>query len=225
MAPHAAHGTRHGGPAHGDALDVYVEQSDLLKAALADWDATRLDQSPAPGESVAPAKYDNGTLGKVILEHTALRLAAQRDIARALTSAGRHDIEGPLTAQVERLAPLITAVERLSRGVNPVSLAGSDQFLDALTNLRSELQPALLHPSPAPQELADALGEHRRELHSAKYVRRHAPTAPAPDKWYDKVPLLLRLHTAFDRGRGFPWAESSPSSSRTVSDRYDRDVQ
>lgn len=119
----------------------------------------------------------------------------------------------------------LSALATMSAGVSPMSLAGSREFVEALQELRATLQPCLLDASLSKERLIEALGGHRAELHSAKYLRKHAPTHPSQGKWYDKVPILLRLHTAYDRVRGFPWAESSPLASPSVADRYDRETR
>ena len=224
MAAHWAHGTAHGARAGGDSLSLYGEEKELLLSAFAEWDGTRLDKGPDPGQSVAAEKYDNGTIGKLVLEHTALFVAAVRDLRTGLSAAGRHDLEQALGELVEQVAPRLGRVDELARGTAPVSLAGNADFVEALTQLRVVLQPALLG-LPGAEELGQALGERRRDLRSLRWLRKHAPTAFVPGRWYDRVPLLLRLHTALDRGRGFPWAESRPMSSPQVADRYDRQVK
>lgn len=216
------HFSQHGSaPTTGDSLDVYAEESDILKQVLAHWDDTRPPHAPAEGESGAPEKWDNGTLGKLTLEHAALLLAAQEDIAKALSVGGRHDLEHRLSQAAESMRPKLSRMDKLSRGVNPISLAGDPQFLDAFTDLRSTLQPELLDDRTSPHALEEGLGERRQDLRSAKYIRKHAPSAPGPRRWYDKLPFMVRAHTAYDRTRGFPWAESAPLASSEVAQRYD----
>jgi hypothetical protein len=146
------------------------------------------------------------------------------DVRRALSDAGRHDLEHRLAEQSVSIAPLLSRVDKLARGVGTLSLAGSEEFVEALTELRAAVQPALFD-GPSPFDLGQALGEQRAQLRSARWVRRHAPTSPSPGKWYDKVPLFLRLHTALDRGRGFPWAESRPIASPEIAQHYDQQVK
>jgi hypothetical protein len=219
------HFSQHGSaPAAGDSLDVYEQETNVLKEVLAHWDDTRVPQAPEEGESIAPEKYDNGTLAKLALEHSAVFLAAQEDIAKALSVGGRHDLEHKLSQAAEAMRPKLSRLDKLSRGVSPLSLAGDSQFLDAFTDLRSVLQPELLDEDTSPEALGEALGERRQDLRTAKYIRKHAPSAPGRRRWYDRLPFMVRLQTAYDRSRGFPWAESAPVASSKVAKRYDREA-
>lgn len=70
--------------------------------------------------------------------------------------------------------------------------------------------------------IAAALGEQRRQLRSAKHVATHAPTHPSVTRrWYDNIPILVRLHARYDHLRGYPWADSVPYSNARIADRYD----
>lgn len=216
------HVTRHGTSASGDSLDLYGEETALLVEMLSHWDETRLEEAPEEGSSAAPEKWDNGTLGKLVIEHSAVWLAARRDIARVLSVAGRHDLELQLTEPSRTMADSLGRLEKQARGINPVTLAGDPSFVDTLMELRTYIQPALLNPALAASALGQAVGDHRRELHTARYIRKHAPVHPGGG-WSDKVPFLLRLRTAYDRSRGFPWAESAPLASKPVAEHYDRE--
>ena len=72
--------------------------------------------------------------------------------------------------------------------------------------------------------LTAALGPERHRLRSAKFIRKHAPAHPGPPgRWYDRIPVLLRLRAAEDRLRGFPWGESR-LGDRKLARRYDREI-
>ena len=77
------HFTQHGTRTSGDALDVFVEETDLLRQLFAKWNTTSPNRSM--GGAAVTAKWDHGTIGKLLLEHAAVRLAAAEDIARVLS--------------------------------------------------------------------------------------------------------------------------------------------
>ncbi|MGI8753535.1 MAG: hypothetical protein ACR2MN_14720 [Acidimicrobiales bacterium] len=61
-------------------------------------------------------------------------------------------------------------------------------------------------------------------LRSARYVRKHAPSHPNPHpRWYSELPLVQRLHTIYDRVRGFPWPESKPFMDEQLADKYNQE--
>ncbi len=76
------HFTQHGTRTSGDALDVFVEETALLRQLFAKWNTTTPDRTMGGG--AVTAKWDHGTVGKLLLEHAAVRLAAGEDIARVL---------------------------------------------------------------------------------------------------------------------------------------------
>lgn len=218
------HWSQHGTSTSGDSLDLFGEENEVLRQVFARWDTTSLEGEVQDGRSLAPEKYDSGTLGKLALEHAAVRLAAERDMSRALSIAGRHDLEHKLTEEIRATQPLLARMDKLSRGVNPVSLAGDGAWVNTLSELRQVLQPSLLDEVLSAGALALALAEHRNQLHSAKFLRKHAPTHPAKSTWFNRLPFMVRLQTAYDRSRGFPWAESAPLASTKVAERYDNEA-
>ena len=72
------HFTQHGTRTTGDALDLFVEETSLLRELFAKWHTTTPE--PTMGEKVVTAKWDHGTIGKLLLEHAAVRLAAGEEI-------------------------------------------------------------------------------------------------------------------------------------------------
>lgn len=218
------HVTQHSFSSAGDSLDFYAEERDVLTELLSHWDQTRIDEPLAEGESAAPQKWDNGTVSKLVLEHAALFRASAEDLGHALSVAGRHDIEHRTTGLVDAMRGPLRQMAKLSRGVNPMSLAGDTAWVEAFTTLRTVLQPVLLDPGLSAQAMQEAIGEQRQGLHSAKYIRKHAPTSPSTSGWVKKVPFLLRVQAAYDRSRGFPWAESGPQASTKIAKHYDREA-
>ena len=113
-----------------------------------------------------------------------------------------------------------------ARGVQPISVAITPGFIEAVEQLQELLGPELGGgpESLARFELTAALGSERAQLRSAKFIRKHAPAHPGPERrWYDRVPALLRVHAAEDRLRGFPWGESR-LGDRELAERYDREI-
>ncbi len=113
-----------------------------------------------------------------------------------------------------------------TRGIQPISVAITPDFVEGVEQLQELLRPELggAPESLVQAELIAALGPDRARLRSATFVRKHAPAHPGPTRrWYDRVPALLRVHAAGDRLRGFPWGESR-LGDRELAERYDREI-
>ncbi|HEX3795206.1 MAG TPA: hypothetical protein VHV57_11965 [Acidimicrobiales bacterium] len=218
------HFTQHGTSVHGDALDLLNEESALLRELFAKWNTTTPDRTVG-GEAV-PAKWDHGTIGKLILEHAAVRLAAVEAIADVLSQIGKNDEGAAFRKENDAVRPILDQMYDSGRGVQPISVAITPGFIDAVEQLE-ELWRAELGAGREQRSLdalIAALGSDRSELRSAKYLRKHAPAHPgAQRRWYDRVPVLLRLHAAEDRLRGFPWGESSLGDQK-LARHYDREI-
>ena len=218
------HFTQHGSRTSGDALDLFVDETDLLRQLFAKWNTTTPDRTM--GGHAVTVKWDHGTIGKLLLEHAAVRLAAGEDIARVLRDLDRTQ-ECSRIEQTNHLArPIIGQMYDSSRGVQPISVAIAPSFIEAVEQLQELLRPELggSPESRARLELRAALGSERRRLRSAKFIRKHAPARPPTShRWYDRFPVLLRLRAAEDRMRGFPWGESS-LGDRSLAERYDREI-
>lgn len=218
------HFTEHGTRTTGDALDLFAEETTLLRRLFAKWNTTTPDRTM--GGNAVPAKWDHGTIGKLLLEHAAVRLAAGEDIARVLQEVGRTREARRLEGTNHLMRPLLDQMYDNSRGIQPISVAITPGFIEAVEQLQELLRPELggAPESLARFELTAALGAERTRLRTAKFLRKHAPAHPGPERrWYDRVPALLRVHAAEDRLRGFPWGESH-LGDRKLAERYDREI-
>ncbi|HTT89380.1 MAG TPA: hypothetical protein VMF65_07465 [Acidimicrobiales bacterium] len=218
------HFIQHGPRTSGDALDLFMEETALLRQLFAKWDTTTPERTM--GAEAVTAKWDHGTIGKLLLEHAAVRLAAGQDIARVLHDIGQSPEAWRLEQTNELTRPILDQMYDNSRGIQPISVAVTPGFIDAVERLQEVLRPEL---GGAPErqarvELTVALGQERARLRSAKFIRKHAPARPGPSgRWYDRLPALLRLRAAADRLSGYPWGESSLGDQK-LAERYDREV-
>ena len=218
------HLTQHGTRQSGDALDVFIDETELLDELFDKWKATTPDRSV--GDEVVSAKWDHGTVGKLLLEHAAVRLAASEELARVLSAEGKDALASLLRDENMALRPLLDQMYDAARGVQPISVAITPEFIGPVESLFDLIGPALgpKQSSRLKGILATALGLERRRLRSATYIRKHAPAHPGPPgRWYDRVPFLVRLRAGEDRLRGFPWGESS-LADRKLARRYDREI-
>jgi hypothetical protein len=220
------HLTIHGAGRRGDAIDVLIEQNEILRSLFGDWDDATTAPEEGP-EKVVPQNWNRGTIGKLIVEHAAVDLAARRDILVGLEASGQADLAEELREQIDKMRAILDRLDEESRGMSPIAVAASPAFRDVVDELQVFLRGDIgRFRSPFNSgRLAKALGNDRSGLHDAKYVRRHAPTHPGRARWTDRIPALVRLHTAYDRIRGFPWGESSPQANPHISDHYNRDLQ
>jgi hypothetical protein len=168
--------------------------------------------------------WDHGTFGKMLVEHAAVRVAAKEDLARVLRDSGHRDLAAQFIAHLPQVRALLDRLDEHARGVAPISLAGSEDFAAAVADLAAVIQADLA--AEADEQLpriAAALGPRRRQLRSARYVSVHAPTHPgAARRWYDNIPILVRLHAGYDHLRGWPWAKG-PLGDARVARRVERD--
>jgi hypothetical protein len=145
----------------------------------------------------------------------AIREAALVNVVQAL---GDVPSLGDLMHQFERPASdrrqMIDKVERMSRGVQGINLNAGQDFDAELTRLVAVIQ------RDCEWDLAEGIPELRassdpdvREqlFHSAKHIKRHAPTNLSPEgpRWYERAPLISRLVTVYDHLRDFPRATHS----------------
>ena len=217
------HVTSHGSSPKGDSLDLLGEQDDLLRALFFEWD--RVDPTGEPPARAVPDAWDRGTVGKLLLEHGAVRRAAKADIARVLRHTDRDDLAGLLDGHAVAARTLLDRLDERSRGVQPIAVSADPSFIEAIERLRRLWAAELRSESDYSLErIAAALGGQRTQLRSAKFIAKHAPTHPASQRrWYHQIPGFIRVHAAYDRMRGFPWAESGPLSDTKLAERFDRD--
>lgn len=216
------HVTQHGTTTRGDALDVLGHEDGLLRSLFAEWDATAPGQA---GEDGVTAAWDHGTVGKLLLEHGVVRLAALDDVVAALRRAGHDELADHAAAHVDESRHLLARISELSKGVQPINMRFTPDFAPTVERL-GELWKADLSSRPGADlgRIADALGAERASLHDARWVRRHAPTHPLqhPGR-LSGGPAAARLRTIFDRIRGWPWAESDVADTK-LAERYDREA-
>ena len=218
------HFTQHGSRTTGDALDLFADETTLLEDLFKAWKATTPDRSM--GDEVVTAKWDHGTVGKLLLEHTAVRVAASEDVARVLSELGSDGVASLLVDENKAVRPILDQMYDSARGVQPISVAVTPSFVKPADALFGVIGPGLgqAQLSQTMAVLTGALGSERHRLHAAKFIRKHAPTHPGPPgRWYDRIPILLRLRAAEDRLLGFPWGESG-FGDRKLARRYDREI-
>lgn len=206
----------------GDSLDLLGEQDRVLAAIFSAWDDSDPDRADTNREVVKLA-YDHGTLGKLLIEHAAIRVAAKRDIERVLRDIDCDDLADQLTSQLTRVCELLDRLDEHARGVVAVGVSRSLEFAGAVGELAATIRADLSRePEAIIPRIEAALADQRSRLRSAKHVAAHAPTHPNPTpRWYDTIPILVRIHARYDHLRGYPWADSTPYSNPRVAERYD----
>src|SRR3974390_664782 len=121
------HLTQHGTRRTGDALDLMLEQNELLRALFVHWSGIQV--TPSDPVQAVPANWDRGTVGKLILEHAAVWLAARQDLARVLHDIGAIDTADQLGDSSGQLRRLLDRLHDVSAGVQPMALATSPGFV------------------------------------------------------------------------------------------------
>ena len=219
------HLTLHGTSREGDAIDVLGRQDETLRSLFADWENTEPPWGEGP-DSVVPKSWDNGTIGKLIVEHTAVALAAREDVARALEASSKVELARSVRTQAAQMRVLLDRLDETAQGLGPLEVARNPAFAETVRALRSVVEHSSSEPStaPEPDRIATALEDRRGDLQSARYLRKHAPTHPGKNRWFSNVPVFVRMHAAWDRVRGLPWAESSPTANPEIAEKYNQDL-
>jgi hypothetical protein len=196
-----------------DAVDLW-ESEDLQLRSL----FTRLQQNQ--GASVQErATY--GDLAKEIIRHVAIRESAVADVVR---SVGNEPELESMSESLQRCMtirrPVISEVEKKSRGVQGINLNTGQDFHRPLMELVQQVGPEIeWELNEVVPAIRGSLGEEESaSLRGADYLAKHAPTAlkGSEPRWVERAPVISRLVTLYDRMRDFPQA------SRRARRRYGR---
>ncbi|HUB70017.1 MAG TPA: hypothetical protein VL984_06310 [Acidimicrobiales bacterium] len=220
MSRRVPQSAKHPIEADGDALDMWVRETSALRAMFEEWEKTRPAGQAGAGTKIAVAEWQNGTVGKLLVEHVAVWLGAARDIVRTLAPDRLDGAGWQLAGAEERCRPLLSRLDELARGTRPISLATNLGYADAVDDLRAAIS-GVLGCRELPGALGQALSGRRGRLRTARYVRAHSPTHPGPKRWYSGVGPIVRAQAAYDRLRGVPWPEAASAGDSELLDRYD----
>ncbi len=205
-----------------DSLDLLRDEDGRLERLLAEWDRLARDGTH-PENDVVERAWRRGTVGKLIHQHASIRLAAETDVVRCLRHAGEERLAEILGRNVHEARAVLDRLDESSRGMSVLDLRYSDDFEQAVGDLRhlwgsgfrSEAEFSL-------ERVRSALGPARTGLHSAHHVARHAPLHPARRRhWYHRIGPIERLHSLYDLLRGFPTAQSTVFSDAGVAQEFD----
>jgi hypothetical protein len=188
--------------APSDVLELFDQEDDTLSRLFEAWDETE----PSHARKAVPAAWDHGTVGKLFVEHGALYLAAEEEIARVLHQVGA-DLATALSAHADRGRGLLDRLDEQARGVPPVQLA-TPEFAETVSQFRCHLRGEGGEAPFGIPQIAAALGEHRKLLRNVAYVRKHAPTHPGARRWFHRFSGAVRFQAGYDRLRDFPRADS-----------------
>ena len=206
-----------------DSLGLLDRQDRVLEGLFEAWqsdDPRGLDQ----GQKVT-ANWRRGTVAKLILEQGALRSAALDDVSRGLRRGHQDQLAEELREHLLAANVCLDRIDECCRGVTPLDLRYSAELRDSIERLRKLWVDDMRRERTALPSVARALGPERHRLRSARYVRAHAPLHPSVrQRWYHRIPGMLRLHALFDLIQSFPDAESSAFADQAVSRGVDQVV-
>lgn len=207
---------RHPGTGSGDAVDLLDDEVEVMRQLLDAWEAS--GATPASPRTAVDDNWERGTLGKLLIEHCAVRLAAQAEIVRVLGGHGIDELADELRRDLVATQRIVERMNEISRGVEPLALAASEDFASEVAELGQRF--GALETSTDVRRVDAAVRPFRQEIASEDYVRRHAPTHPSGHR---RRPGLTRLQTMYDRLRGVPWAQST-TADRKLTSMYDKEV-
>ncbi len=205
-----------------DALDLLGDQDRRMERLLTEWDDLAVDGTH-PADEVIRRAWRRGTVGKLIHQHAAIRVAAQSEVVRCLRHAGQERMADVLARHVVEVRETIDRLDVHSRGMSALDLRYSDEFEGAVDDLRRLWRGEFRADSEFTLDrVRVALGPGRSRLHSAHHVAKHAPLHPAKHQhWYDRIAPLVRIHSLYDLLRSFPTAESTVFSDADLAEQID----
>lgn len=154
-------------------------------------------------------RFAYGDLATDTIHHLATREAALVDVTEVTAGDPElRDLSQRFDESIHEHRPYIDRVEKMSRDVQGVNLRGGQDFDGDMQELIDVMGTEI------EWELGEALpvikGELKRterenELKRARYVERHAPMnlSPTGPRWWERVPVISRLITVYDRLRDF----------------------
>ena len=153
-----------------DALDVW-ESEDLQLRTL----FTRLQQSQ--GESVQE-RPTYGDLAKEIIWHVAIRESAVADVVRSVGSEPRlESMSQSLERRMSIRRPMISEVEKKSRGIQGINLNAGQDFHGPLMELVQQVGPEIeWELDEVVPAIRGSLGDESESLSKAGSLTKHAPT-------------------------------------------------
>jgi hypothetical protein len=179
----------------GDALDVLEHQDGALLALFA-----QLESSTGPAVT---ARYDHGNQGKRLIRRIALREAAKADLVDTLGGIPElAEVRHRLIGTVEERRNAINTLDLMGRGVRPIDLNKTQDFDAAVAELRRIVVPEINWELAAGiATIHNSLTANQRAtLHSARYLRRHAPTKLDPERFRrrERIRIIGWVLTAWD---------------------------
>lgn len=184
-----------------DAIEL-LQGEDVSLMALFD----ELEESN--GQSVID-RASHGDQCKRLIRRLAVREAAKTDITHLLESIPNLDpIRRHLGGDTEHRRSVINDLDRMARGVRGIDLNRTQDFDAAIWEAKEIVAPEIFW------ELSEGIPSMRRSLtdaqraslHSAHYLRRHAPTHldPRGIRWFERARLASWVITVWDHTRDRP---------------------
>jgi hypothetical protein len=198
-----------------DSLGRFETEGERVRQLIAKWQQYGLPSEQTKEVTVA---YERGTIAKLLLEHAAIRLAAERDIEQALRRRGEVELADRIDADAAGTSQVLDALDETMRGVQPVVVGSSSVVGSYVEQLAERMD---FDERSAVTTLLTAADRPHAGLHSDRFVRRHAPTHPVSDTHsFARLRPLLWLRARYDRLRGYPWAEDTPYADPKIDKRY-----
>lgn len=162
-------------------------------------------------------RLQHGMLGRLFVEHLAVRQAAREAVAVALEQLPTAaDLAERMDIGLKERRQELARLDELARGVQPINLNQGQDFDGTLAPVaaavRAEISIDLTDLLPALRQRVPA--EQLNELlPSARRVRHHAPTHPHPAgrRRHEGFKPIVRLHALYDWLRDFPRNGLRPS--------------
>ncbi len=204
-----------------DSLDLLDRQDRVLEELFEAWRGT--DPTGRDQGQKTKLNWERGTVAKLILEQGALRIAALDDVTRALKRCHQDVLAADVGQHIRSAKVCLGHIDSCTRGVTALDLRFSVALDEAIEGLRNLWIDDMRRQAAASSAVARALGTERKRLHSALYIRAHAPLHPSiRRRWYHKIPLMVRIHALYDLLRSFPDAESANWADKALSESVDQ---
>jgi hypothetical protein len=169
-------------------------------------------------------RLQHGMLGRLFVEHLAVRQAARESVADRLADVpAAADLSERLEFGLRERRTELARLDEMGRGMQPINLNQGQDFDGTLAPIARTLRDEIGH------DLADLIpalrsripqAQLKQLLAGARRVRRHAPTHPHPRgrRGHERFAPLVRLHALYDWLRDFPRNGLRPSEEVHVSE-------
>ena len=198
-----------------DSLDLFWKETATLAVLYGEW------SSMIAGVN-GPQVMDLEAMGKAILEHAVLRLAAREDVVRVLRDARREDMAALMEHRARIFRTLVGRLAQTERATGSAVPRASSGLARHVGCYYREFRVDVVTPDLRASHVAGVIGPDRSALRSEASVRKHASlrTTVPPSPGENLPGRVARLRACWRRRRSLA-RSGTPLSTAGPADGHD----